>query len=50
MDKKTNEMIYQAFGTLFYDDGLIYLADRNTPRVAVVTVYDIVREGQINLS
>ncbi|NLX77157.1 MAG: WD40 repeat domain-containing protein [Clostridiaceae bacterium] len=36
-----------AFGTMFFDDGFIYLADRNVPRVAVLTVEDIIREGRI---
>lgn len=40
----------KAFGTLFYDDGFIYLADRNIPRVAVFTIDDIIRDGQINLN
>ena len=31
-----------AFGTLFYDDGYIYLADRKVPRVAVFTIDDII--------
>lgn len=35
-----------AFGTLFFDDGFIYLADRNVSRVAVFTIDDIVRDGQ----
>lgn len=37
----------KAFGTLFFDDGVIYLADRNIPRVGVFTVDDIIRDGQI---
>lgn len=36
----------KAFGTLFFDDGFVYLADRNIPRVAVFTIDDIIREGQ----
>ena len=31
-----------TFGTLFYDDGYIYLADRKVPRVAVFTIDDII--------
>jgi len=40
----------KTFGTLFFDDGFIYLADRNIPRVAVFTIDDIIREGQINFT
>jgi len=40
----------KAFGTLFFDDGFIYLADRNIPRVAVFTIDDIIEEGKINLT
>jgi hypothetical protein len=40
----------KAFGTLFFDDGFIYLADRNIPRAAVFTIDDIIKEGQINLT
>lgn len=40
----------KAFGTLFYDDVFFYLADRNIPRVAVFTIDDIIRDGQINLN
>jgi len=32
----------EAFGTLFYDDGFIYLADRNVSRVEIFTVEDII--------
>jgi len=39
----------RAFGTLFFDDGFIYLADRNISRVAVFTIDDIIRNGQVNL-
>jgi len=39
-------MILEAkvFGTLFFDEGFIYLADRNIPQVAVCTIDDIIRE------
>jgi WD40 repeat protein len=40
----------KAFGTLFYDDDFIYLADRNLFRVAVFTIDDIIRDGQVNLT
>lgn len=47
-----NTMVYRmanAFGTLFFDCSFIYLSDRNTPRVAVINIDDIIRDGQINL-
>lgn len=40
----------KAFGTLFFDDDFIYLADRNLSRVAVFTIDDIIRDGQVNLT
>jgi len=40
----------RAFGTLFYVDGLIYLADRKISSVVMSTVDDIIRNGGINLS
>ncbi len=46
MEEKVKLFNAHAFGTLFFDDGFIYLADRNIPRVAVFTVDDIIIEGQ----
>jgi hypothetical protein len=45
------EMVLEtkAFGTMFYDDGYIYFADRNIPRAAVFTIDDVVGEGRIDL-
>lgn len=36
----------RAFGTLFFDKGYIYLADRNEPRVAIASVDDIIRDNR----
>ncbi len=33
-----------AIGTLFFDDGFIYLADRNVSRVEMYTIEDIVTD------
>lgn len=40
----------KAFGTLFFDDDFIYLADRDLSRVAVFTIDDFIRDGQVNLT
>ncbi len=32
-----------SFGTMFFDDGVIYIANRKVPRVDVFTIEDAVR-------